>query len=297
MKRFKLIYTFIGLIYLAGCIQNKPSNQQPVKEFDSIMQDTSFGFGGVQRVVNRFPSPGEMFGVINEGGLTYKAELLNPISNLDNYLNSKAQVLNLGIYIADFAYIALFGRQNESVDYLETIETLSEKVKVSEAINEDLVKRIKSNLGNVDSLVSFSDEAYLEMFSYCEDNRMHNVNALISAGAYIEGLHIALNNVDKYSDDNAILKQLAKQKHSFEHLLTYALEYKDDKNVLEVTEDLKQINEIFDSLIVEQNKSNISSKNNTLIIGGGKKYKFSKSLFNDLKKLTNKLRNNIIQLT
>ncbi len=300
MKVFKFTLFILIAIVFFGCMQNKTTNQDTSKnEFDSIMQDSNAGFAKVQDIIYRFPTPGEMFGVIKEGGLAYNEELINDQDRVDSYLNLKSQTLNLGIYIADFAYIALFGRQNEAVDYLEIIQNLSKKVKVSGAIDEKLTKRIKSNLGNIDSLVNFSDEAFLEMFSYCEDNDMHNTNALISAGAYIEGLYIALNGIEKYTDDNPILEQLAQQKFSFKNLLAYASDYSNDENVNEIVKELEKINAIFDSIGSGEKSSKISTKKSgsKLVIGGGKKYKFTKEQFKNLKSVTNQIRNSITNLS
>jgi len=300
MENFKsLFFCFLLLLIIIGCNQSKKQKipQTAENEFDSVLQDTAQAFEMAKNVVFRFPTPGEMFGVIKEGGLTFQGKLLNEKSNSEKYLGFKKQALGLGVYIADFAYIALFGKQNDAVDYLNVIEDLSQKVQVAPALNKQLIDKVKNNLGSVDSLIEFSDEAFLEMFSYCENNKMHNVNSIISAGAYIEGLYIALNSVEKYSTNNKVLDQLAQQKFSFEHLLTYANEYKADKDVLAVTEELQKISEIFSSLGYEEKKSNVSDKNKTLIIGGGKKYKFTKEQYTELKKLVNKIRSGIIEVS
>jgi len=302
MKNIKYSILLLCTLILFSCTQKKTSNEQQDEAkatFDSLMQDTSDIFDNLQVVMHRFPTPGEMFGVIKEGGLQYYDNLINDYKKSDNYLNTKAQALNLGVYIADFAYIALFGRQNETVVYLEAIEDLGEKINISGAINESLVKRIKSNLGNVDSLVNFSDEAYLDMFSYCENNNMHPINALISSGAYIEGLYIALNSIDKYSENDPVLEQLAQQRFTFKNLLAYVSDYRSDKILTDIIIELEKINSIFNSLEVEKSVSKVSSSktDNKLIIGGGKKYKFNKKQFKELKTVTNKIRNSITNLS
>ena len=61
MKFLNLHLLIISLFLIScfGCKQNKPSGQSAdVDEYDSIFQDSVVGFGVIQNVVYRFPTPG-----------------------------------------------------------------------------------------------------------------------------------------------------------------------------------------------------------------------------------------------
>ena len=49
----------------------------------------------------------------------------------------------LGIYITDLAYTALFGRHLETIDYLEIVRTMGDKIRVTGALDETFLERAK----------------------------------------------------------------------------------------------------------------------------------------------------------
>ena len=289
-------FSLFMFVSCKSCINNKKATQNKDKqEHENFLNDTTNKTVEIKTVITRFPTPGEMFGLIKEGGLTFEEKLLNTTDRIDNYNKYKDQSLNLGIYIADFAYISIFGRQDKAVSYLKLIENLSKKVGISAAIDEGLINKIKKNINNIDSLTNYSDEAFIDLFDYCETNKIQYTNVLISAGAYIEGLYITLNNIKKYSDENPILIQLASQKQSFGNVLGYAEEYGANPSVKDFIPYLIQIDDIFKTLKAEVKKSAVTkNKENKLVFSGGKKYIFTKEVFDNLKAKVNAIREQIV---
>jgi hypothetical protein len=301
MQRF-LVNIFVGLIILISFYSCKSCKKETDNtadkeqiEFQQFLEDTAKLKEELHTTVSRFPTPGEMFGIIKEGGITFDARLLNPDSKIENYTKFNDRALNLGVYIADFAYITLFGRQDKAVNYLKAIESMSQKIGINAAIDKKLIERIKKNINNIDSLSEFADEAFLSLFDYCDMNDLQHINVLIATGAYIEGIYIALNNVKQYSDDNPVLKQLANQKQSFGHVLAYAEEYQDKPGINEIKTYLIKIDDIFQTLKSEQKKSKTTKNSqNKLIFSGGKKYKFTEDVYKNLKHEVNTIRTEIV---
>lgn len=290
------IFSLVMFVSCKSCINNNKALQNKEKqENENFLNDTANKTTEIKTVITRFPSPGEMFGLIKEGGLTFEEKLLNTTDRLDNYNKFKDQSLNLGIYIADFAYISIFGRQDKAVSYLKLIENLSKKVGISAALDEELISKIKKNINSIDSLTNYSDEAFIDIFDYCETNKIQYTNVLLSAGAYIEGLYIALNNLKNYSDENPVLIQLASQKQSFGHVLAYAETYKENPSVKEIIPYLIQIDDIFKTLKAEVKKTSVTkTKENNLVFSGGKKYIFTKEVFDNLKAKVTIVREQIV---
>ena len=119
---------------------------------DSELTEVMVQIDQIRNVFYLTPSPAEMLGIIDLTGLQFDGTLPNDRDNADRYLDSRSQSLNLGIYITDLAYMALYGRHEETIDYLETVGDMARKVRVSEAIGSELVDRARDNVASMDSL-------------------------------------------------------------------------------------------------------------------------------------------------
>ncbi|HEC42566.1 MAG TPA: hypothetical protein ENI20_07030 [Bacteroides sp.] len=201
----------------------------------------------LKQVYHLCPSPAEMLSVIDVADLNFKGELLNPPENADKYLDTKSTTLALGIYITDLAYAALFGRQEETLDYLEVVRSVAERVRVTGAINDELIQKAKDNVEYLDSLFNISNEVFINMLFYCERNNRSNTIVILSAGAFIESLYLAVNLVDDYENAGFILQHLAEQKYAIDNLMVFAESLQDeDENIASVLENLHPLKEIYD---------------------------------------------------
>ena len=104
-----------------------------------------------------------MLSIIDVSELDYLGEVLNSPANADLYFDMKSQTLNLGIYITDLAYAALFGRHQETLDYLETVQSMSEAVRLTGAVNDALLNRARENADYLDSLFVISNDAFKKL--------------------------------------------------------------------------------------------------------------------------------------
>ncbi|MCK4664590.1 MAG: hypothetical protein KAT68_17100 [Bacteroidales bacterium] len=244
----------------------------------------------------RFPSPEEIFNFISKTQLIYKEGLVNPNRNKDKYINTLSQSLNLGIYSSDLAYLTLLEKHNESLDYFEATYYLSEKLRISSAFNEPIIERVKKNLDNVDSLIRISNDAYKEIVDYLTNNNKEKTLALMSIGGFIESMHIAVNMVEKYNDDNPIIQSIADQKFALENLYLFAKQYKDDENVSVALELLYQLKTVYNEIEeVNVGKTKLEkTKDNKLVLSGGVKLKMSSKQFSKLKEIITQTRNKIV---
>jgi hypothetical protein len=246
-------------------------------------------------IVFLLPSPGEILERFYDTNLKYKPELLNSTGNKDKYLGSKAQTLNLGVYITDMSYSALFERSAETVKYLEAIQSLSTEVGISSSIFESLLVRSKANAGKIDSLVSISNEAFGNMLEFLESGGRESTLAQVSAGAYIESLYIALESITAFSDDDKTLELLADMKYPMDNLLEKAKSIAEDDSTNSLVNYINQITIIFNELETKGSKTIITQeKKGEISIMGGEKMILNKANFNKLKDQVSKIRNNIV---
>jgi hypothetical protein len=255
----------------------------------------------IKQVYHLSPSPAEMLSVIDVADLAFDVTLLNPPRNMDQYLDTKSKTLALGIYITDLAYAALFGRHEETLDYLDVVRNMAEQIRVTGAIDDELIERARKNIAYLDSLFNISNEAFINMLFFCERNDRPNTVVMLSAGAFVESLFLAVNLADGEEQTDYILQHLADQKYALDNLMMFAETMQEqDPDIAAVMSDLRPIKEIYDSMEIVPGTTTVASEEATgdqprkLAIGGGNQPTLSKKEFEQLKKTTIELRNKLI---
>ena len=280
----KQLLPLLLVLVLLGCRNGKQVEKQ-------IDPDELTGFEEeleeVKEVYYRFPSPDEMLNFIDREELRFSDEILLPIENANRYLDSKSQALNLGVYIADLAYITLFQRQKEALTYFQVVYGLSDKLRISSAFDPAMLKRFEANLGNVDSLKTLADQSLTDITNHLVRENKERILAVISIGGYVESLYLAFQLVDDYSEDNLIVQRISDQKLVMENLLNYSLEYASDNNVSEAIKLIHPIRAVYNELIVSSDETKVNrSEDGKLIISGGDKINMSEERFMELKEAT-----------
>lgn len=257
----------------------------------AVQQEKKF-----QSVYYRFPTPNEVFTFIKSEKLAFDPSLINPVSNVSKYLDSKSQTIALGVYIADLAYITIFESYNNSLAYYKTIHNLSEKVRITSAYDLEVAKRIERNLQNLDSLKNISVESYSSMVEFLIMNNRETTLALIASGAYIECFYIAFNLAGKYSPSNPLIVKIIDLKYAFDNLYSYLEIYSDNQQVKEVAQQLKPLKSLFDQIREDKSsKTRVKQdKNGHLIFEGGTKLQIDEKVYNEIRNEVFSLRQKFI---
>ena len=263
------------VIMIAGC-RNRPSPSGQIGDDFSASGDMD----EVKEIYYRFPSPDEMLNFIDKEELNFTDDFLLPVENSTDFLDSRSQALNLGVYTADMAYITLFQRQKEALTYFRVIYGLSEQLRIAAAFDHNLLKRFEDNLKIPDSLKFIADEAMTDIVDYLVKNDKEKVFAIISIGGFIEGLYIAFNIAGEYSAENPIVQRISDQKLVLDNLLGYCQDYKSDQNVKESIQLLEPIRGIYSQMIVTSEETSVTkTEDGSLIIDGGDKITISENQF------------------
>ena len=282
IRKYAVYYLLVLLVFGSCRTTQKPA---PIES-----EDQSLGFDQMEEmkeVYYRFPSPDEMIGFIDEENLVFNAHYLLPTANATRYLDSKSQALNLGIYIADMAYVTLFKRQKEAISYFQVIYGLSDKLRMSSAFDPRLMRRFESNLNNFDSLKALSDSALNDIAEYLVRNEKEKTFAILSIGGYVESLYLAFNLAGGYDEKNPIIQRISDQKLVLENLINYALIYASDPNVADAIKLLHPIRSVYNELSVSEKTTSVTKdESGKLIISGGQKITISEEQYNKLKDVT-----------
>jgi hypothetical protein len=303
IKSFKILnFAFILTLFACSSPQSENSSSKEVSDDDKSEMVANDMSSEDVSAFYQVPTPNELFAVLKNTTTTYNKEILNDISNKDNYNTKILRGLNFGVYAADLAYASSMGNIEDATQIFETIRVLSQQLQIENALDEVILQRIKSNKesSNADSLFYLSNEVYYNAYSYLENNKRSDVLGMIVLGGWIEGLNIILNLGD-YLEDSEVVQRIADQKLTLENLLIFISRI-DDQELNKVVANLSPIKDVFKNVVEDNEESELSTSTFTdangetvAMFGGGSSITVTKDQFDQLKNIVEELRNSIIE--
>lgn len=197
------------------------------------------------------PSPIETARILKKSGAIYNKAFLNPSSNSINYSTSVRKAIALGIYVADLSYANSFKQQQDCLEYFSTVQKLSEELSLSNIFTAEFIEQIETHINDEDSVLKYLSDSYWQANAQLKENEREGFAALVAAGAWIEGLHIACSLIDRNDPQDNFADRIAEQKVSLKQLVKYLLSFKDPKILAEMTEDLQGLQESYDKIEVK----------------------------------------------
>ena len=294
MKLF-IVLGFFSFFVLTQCKSDKKEKEQQTTE----TKETTQSFGDEDQVIYMLPSPDEIFSEIFIEELNLKPEYVNPVTNASNYVDIKSQAVNLGVYISDFAYLSAINDNNtDELEYLRVIRELMDKVNLYGIVNEQMLDRINNNLMVKDSLDKISQELYYKMSHTLENSDRNNILVLVSTGAIVEALYLAINNID-FDQSEKIIQKIFDQKFVFDNYYEFASQYSEDIYVKTVLKELTAIKDMFDHF--DFNKTDIKvtkeGDNDFLVIQGGKEIIVTKEAYSGFRENITNVRTLLVSIS
>lgn len=153
----------------------------------------------VDNLFSKLPKPSAIPNLIALTGAEYESKLINPATNAGKVMgNSSKSALNVGIYSADVAYMAAYNKGADAVQTFVVGKKLADNIGISGAFDAAVLARIENNLSNKDSLISISDASIARSAGILKSNDQLKDAALLSAGAFVEGLYITCGLIHDY---------------------------------------------------------------------------------------------------
>ncbi|MFP4025116.1 MAG: hypothetical protein ACLFVR_11390 [Thiohalospira sp.] len=292
-QRYLLALGMTAMVLIIGCKSSEEKQSETSKEEKKeaiVVKDT------LNEVIYVLPSPNEMLDEIFIEKININSSFINPYSNAEKYLDTRSQAINLGVYIADFAYLSNSTESTTELEYLKVIKKLSEEVNIHGLMGNKTIERIQNNLNERDTLKKISQELYYKISNTLENSNRENIFTLIATGAIIESLYLSVMIVDDFEDYIEIIGKMYEQKFVFDNFYEYATVYKDDPYVRSTLVQLDVLKETFEE--IEQNVEEAteleSNDDNTLRFTGGSKFIVDKENFKFFKSNIKSIREEII---
>lgn len=285
---FILVFTLLTLF-----TQCKPDKTESKDIGSEIMISDSIG-----NTVFLLPSPDEILNEIFFEKIELNPSYVNPIEKSSSYIDTRYQALNLGVFIADFAYLSFTDNKQKEIEYLKVIKELSEKVNLYGLMDEKLLNRIQANLTNNDTLQNISQEMYYSLSDNLENTNRSNIFTLISTGTIVEALYLASMNVTSYKEFEDVIKRMFEQKFVFENFYEFAIQYSTDEYVKSILGQLDQLKMMFENLQKNETATKITkTEGNNFRIEGGIEFVINEKVFQNFKINITKIREEIVNVS
>jgi hypothetical protein len=254
---FILPILIISSTSLSSCKERAAAKQQKKVEKEQVkVLETQ-----IETNVYPLPTSASVIKMLTELQVGYIIGISNPVENSKKYFSSSTRAINLGVFGADLSYATLYNIQQEVINYLDAIRSLSNELNMSKIYNEDLYTKIKQNYDNRDELVKILTSAFNDTYAYLSENEQQPLALLVVGGAWVEGMYLTTHISEAAYQVAGISKVLLDQKKSFELFLEITKPYINDPSVGDFVKLLDPVKKVYDGLgtsLTEQNIKDIT---------------------------------------
>jgi len=255
---------FSALLLIFSCNKHHKEEESPdVNKLSEVQEksEESISTGGNVLKINNhlfsIPSPVQTAILIREQEIPFNDNLILDIDKLDTYITSEKQALNLGVLGSDLAYLSNYNDLKRSLNFLNAVEDMSEKLNIKANIDPTLIRRFNENISNVDSLNSLNAEFYKNAERYLKANFQNKASALVLVGGWVESMHFAAHN----SENEFLKSRIAEQKSIVNNLGILLSEF-DDPMVGKLKSEMSKLSQIYDGLVLDYTyKKSITQRN------------------------------------
>jgi hypothetical protein len=215
----------------------------------------------IEANVYPLPTSAAVIKMLTELEVGYIIGISNPVENTKKYFSSTTRAINLGIYGADLSYASLYNIQQEVINYMSAIRSLSNELNMSKIYNEELYDKIKKNYDNRDELVKILTGAFNDTYSYLSENDQQPLALLVVGGAWVEGMYLTTHVSEAAYQVSGISRVMLEQKKSFELFLEITQPYATDPSVSDFVKLLNPVKKVYEGIgtsLTEQNIKDIT---------------------------------------
>jgi len=247
---------------LTSCKDRAAGKQQKKVEMEQVKTIEN----QIEANVYPLPTSAAVIKMLTELEVGYIIGISNPVTKTKKYFSSTTRAINLGVYGADLSYTTLYNIQQEVINYLNAIRSLSNELNMSKIYNEELYEKIKVNFDNRDELVKILTGAFNDTYSYLSENDQQPLALLVVGGAWVEGMFLITHVSEAAYQVAGISRVLLEQKKSFELFLEITQPYASDPSVSDFVKLLDPVKKAYEGIGTSLTDQNI--KDITKVIDG-----------------------------
>lgn len=285
-----LVFLPMVLMLLWSCGNEGEKEQETVVDTTEVVADTAVV---MNEVVYQVPSPDEFFSLLSNKNLKFKAGIIH--DDKKQYESRAGKEMNMGVYVADMAYLNTFGEMKTAVKYFVKVRELADQLGLSSAIPESTMKKIEESSSNTDSLRKVSDESFYNVIQSLEEAGNGKSLAMIMTSGWVETMYISLQLTDikKFDYKAPLIQRICSQKVTFSNIIKNLERFADNPEAAQLLNQVNQMNAFFESLTKEE----LTVKQDTTqnIIGTPTQWKTDKETFQKFIDQVNTVRKSIVE--
>ncbi|MDQ1332784.1 MAG: hypothetical protein QG576_819 [Bacteroidota bacterium] len=252
-----LLVSFSGITSCKSGKNKETNKEQKLVEMEKIKTIE----GEIESNVYPLPTSAEVIKMLTDLEVGYIFGISNPVENAKKYFSTSSKAINLGVFGADLSYATLYNIQQEVINYLDAIRSLSNELNMSKIYDETLYDKIKENFDNRDELVKVLTTAFNDTYTYLADNDQQTLALLVVGGAWIEGMFLTTHVSEAAYQVAGISRNLLEQKKSFELFIELSKPYETDPIVSDFVKKLDPVSQVYKGLgtsLTDQNIKDIT---------------------------------------
>jgi hypothetical protein len=313
MQHFYFNLRFVNIIFLLGlllfnssCKSGKNNLQNKEEGLGNFLteEDIFDDIDKAKKIFYSLPSPLETAMLLKSAGISYNEQILNDLSAVDKYSTKKSKAINLGIYTTDLSFASLFDQAQTSLKYMDVTKKLANEMGITDAVDEETIKRLEQNLNNRDVVMDVISETFLNTSSFLKENDQQEVAAMVLVGGWIEGLYLGTQMIGNTAiAGNKLVDRIAEQKLSFsivERMLQDNKVNQKGQENLDITELINELHRLklaYDQIEVKTSEVKVDEGDaaNGSVLKSQTKIKVTPEAFKELQAAVESLRNNFVQ--
>ncbi|MCF8225508.1 MAG: hypothetical protein K9J30_06490 [Bacteroidales bacterium] len=241
-----IIYVFLMVLFLASC-GNRNNEDLSVAYREAEMEELLVSEEAMNEVIENIASPIEVASMLNDLEVPFSVTYLSNPENMSSYSTSYEMAFNLGALSSDLGYLNMYNKTGTAINYLSTINRLTEALEVGQFFDFVKMKRLATSENNLDSLLFTSINSFNRMDKYLQNTDRSNLSALMVSGVWIEGFYLATQVYEK-SEIEQVRDVIGEQKLILNDLLIILNNYKSIEYFQDIIADYEKLKKHFDNV-------------------------------------------------
>ncbi|MCS7005136.1 MAG: hypothetical protein NZM38_07395 [Cytophagales bacterium] len=254
----KLYLGALTVAFLLGCGDNNAENKEKTvaektdaASAEAIRQTVAkLSDDIINDIIQSIPSPLEISMLIKETGSEYNKNDLNPHTAVSNYSTNFKKALNLGVYSTDLGFANIYGKNQDAINYLNSVKTLADGLSIGQFFDYNTLKKLAESKNNLDTLIQTTTDNFEKINYHLREQKRESLSILILVGGWIEAAH--LTSVVYQKTGSALLKEkLGEQKIVLDQILLVLDVYKSKPEFPELIAQLRELQRLYDQIEIE----------------------------------------------
>jgi len=272
MKNF-----YLGLLtvaFLLGCGEQTASSNEEKdlgsnnSPTEAVEENPKVSDDIINDILQSIPSPLEISLLIKEVGSVYQKGDLNDYSKVSNYNTNFKQALNLGVFGTDLGYANIYNKNQDALNYLNSVQKLAEGLNIGQFFDYNTLKRLAESADeDLDELLRTTTANFEKINYHLRQQKREYLSILLLTGGWVEALYLT-SMVHEKTQNAALREKIGEQKIVLDRILLVLDVYKNRRDFPELINDLRELQKIYDQIEIETvyGQPTMEEKNGMLVV-------------------------------